>query len=190
MGIYDTSLYPKENARQVCLEHDMFSFEGNSSPWEKIDYTTSQNFSTTLAPRDKILPVISFSSRTKSNLQKELENCQHEKKLLEDQLDVLRKALEHNICPICQRVFSDRETSIRVKCGKRPVFKVFFANNIYFATWRNIQLGCSICRDGLIEEVNQTFIFLWNEYAKDTTSLMTASALRIKKLMQYFFEEI
>lgn len=188
---YNTFFSSKEDTRRVCLDRNMFSLEGSSSPWEK-DSIPSQKLSTILALRDNISPmhIISFSSPNKSDLQKELEICQSEKRSLEEQLNTLREKLTHNTNPISQRVFSDNEISIRIKSRKRPIFKVVFEKELYSVCWHGIELGYSVCRDGLLEEVNQTLVFLWRAYVKYTDVEMTRSALKIKRLMQYFFEEI
>ena len=123
-------------------------------------------------------------------LLEELKKCKLENSLLQKQVRKLQIQLTHNTCPICQRVFSDGAVTIRIKCGKRPVFKIVFDEELYSVCWHGIELGYSICRDGLLEEINQTLVFLWNEYAKDADCKMTRSALKIKRLMLSFFEEI
>ena len=90
---------------------------------------------------------------------------------------------------IAMRVFSDGDTSIRIRHGKNPVIKVAFEDGMFSATWRRNILGYSTLRDGLLEEVNQTLVFLWNEYAK-SQDCMTAAAARLKNDLLEFFEEI
>ncbi|MBQ6472591.1 MAG: hypothetical protein IJJ33_11445 [Victivallales bacterium] len=120
-------------------------------------------------------------------MQKELESCQREKKSLEEKLKALAM---HDTRPILQRVFSDNDISIRVKHGRHPVFKVVFDNELYSVRWHGIDLGYSTYRDGLLEEVNQTLVFLWSAYAKEQSAEMTRSALKIRRLMLDFFEEM
>lgn len=128
--------------------------------------------------------------KEKEVLQRQLEQCKKDKKQLEEQLTFLKRNLAQNTKPIYQRVFSDNGTSIRIKDGRKPRLQVSFDQNYYAVSWHNLELGCSICRDGLLEEVNQTLVFLWSAYVKNTTSQMTRSALKINRLMQDFFEEI
>lgn len=88
------------------------------------------------------------------------------------------------------RAFSDGDTTVRIKPGKNPIFKVTFEDGIYTATWGKRILGYSSLRDGLLEEVNQTIVFLWNEYAVAEPDTMTASARRLRRQLLEVFEEV
>ena len=179
-----------EKSQDFRLNNSERSFVRNSSSWETSDNFPSHRLSKTFAIGGSLLPNISFSSKIETPLQKELESCQREKKLLEEQLDALHKKLAINTRPIVQRVFSDNDIAIRIKKGKHPIFKVVFEKELYSVCWHDIELGFSVCRDGLLEEVNQTLVFLWYAYVQQAESNMTKSALKIRKLMQDFFEEI
>lgn len=123
-----------------------------------------------------------------------MEELEQENICLRVQNEILQENLQQiqkkNLSPILQRIFYDGSTAIRVKSSKRPVFKVCFEDNLYVAYWRGINMGYAPFRDGLLEEFNQTVIFLWREYAKDDTSTMTTAALRLKHRMLEYFEEI
>lgn len=191
LAAWDTSCYTvDEEPQHFCLNNSELSFVRSSSSWETLDNFPSQKLSKTFAVGGSLLPSISFSSKIEIALQKELESCQREKKLLEEQLDALHKRLAINTRPIVQRVFSDNDITIRIKKGKHPIFKVIFEKELYSVCWHGIELGFSVCRDGLLEEVNQTLVFLWGAYVRRADVEMARSALKIRHLMQDFFEEI
>ena len=190
MESLDTSRFSDCAPENVGVDRGMISLVRSSSPWEKMDGSLSRIFSTTIAFGNKASSQVTFFSSYVANLQKELERCRNEKKLLEEQLQGLRRRFERNTHPVRQRVFFDNEISIRIKKNRNPVLKVVYENEFYSVCWHGIELGCSICRDGLLEEINQTLVFLWRSYVKTSDDNMTRSALRIRYLMQNFFEEI
>ena len=193
MEINDTSCLAEGTYSKVSMDGARLIYAPLSSSGENSE-AYSHSLSTTISYGSGDFHNLLFFKKVSAyiqsvDIQRELEICRRENESLKEQLNAMRMILEHSTHPICQRVFSDGGTSIRIKDGRKPVLKVVFENELYSVCWHGIILGYSIYRDGLIEEVNQTLVFLWNSYAQ-FTGKMTRSAKKIKRLMQDFFEEI
>ena len=88
------------------------------------------------------------------DMRKELQQCKA-------QLD---SCIKHDITPIMQNVFSDNKITIRLKQGHHPHLAVRFEDGMYMCYWGKRMIGYSPYRDGMLKEVNETLVFLWQEY--------------------------
>lgn len=98
-----------------------------------------------------------------------------------------------NIClnPISMPVFFYKDTTVRIKPGKKITFKVKYEDGLYLVEKKAYSiLAFSITRDGLVSELCEQIVFLWKEFVKNTSSPLTASAEKLRQKLIADFDEI
>jgi hypothetical protein len=101
------------------------------------------------------------------------------------------KIKEISLSPISMPVYFFNGTTLRVKPPKKITFKVKHEDGLYIIEKKAYSLlAFSITRDGLISELCEQVVFLWEEFVKDTSTPLTASAEKLRQKLIADFEEI
>lgn len=131
-----------------------------------------------------LLNMLAVEQNRNHQLSQEIRELREQKKEWDEMKNI-------SLNPISMPVFFFKDTTVRVKPGKKVTFKVKYEDGLYLIEKKAYSiLAFSITRDGLISELCEQIVFLWKEFVKNTSSPLTASAEKLRQKLIADFDEI